>query len=102
MSYGNKILGFDNSNEGYSQAYLRADIKKIVFANKGYGKIKYLESLEQLHNLSNLYEDSDLCDFFEEIDPKWASLLQEESYKKDSIINTQVCLRSFIKVKMYS
>ena len=102
LSYGNKILGFDNSNEGYSQAYLRADIKKIVFANKGYGKIKYLESLEQLHNLSNLYEDLDLCDFFEEIDPKWSSLLQEDSYINDSTINTQVCLRSFIDVKIYS
>lgn len=99
---GNKLLGFDNSNNGYSQAYLRADIKKVIFANKGYGKIKYLESLEQLHNISKLYESVDLFDFFEEIDSEWASSLQEESYTTDSIINTQVCLRPFIEVDVYS
>lgn len=99
---GNKLLGFDNSKNGYSQAYLRADIKKIIFANKGYGKIKYLESLEQLHNISKLYESVDLFDFFEEIDSEWASSLQEESYTTDSIINTQVCLRPFIEVDVYS
>ena len=98
---GNKILGFDNSNDGYSQTYLRADIKKVIFANKGYGKIKYLEVLEKFHNLSKLHEGLDLCDFFEEIDLEWASSLQEESYTKDSIINTQVCLRPFIEVDVY-
>lgn len=97
---GSDVLRFEQPIPQITSVQLRTPIEEVFITNKGAGKRVYLEKLEHLHELSKLLDWLSCSNYVELPHPTWVSSLEVKPYTSESTINTQVCVRPFIKVEV--
>lgn len=97
---GSDVLRFEQPIPQITSVQLRTPIKEVFITNKGAGKRVYLEKLEHLHELSKILDWLSCSNYVELPNSDWVSSLEVLPYTSESMINTQVCVRSFITVEV--
>lgn len=97
---GGRLLQTDVSFPYIQNYYLRTKIEDVFIANKGAGKGVYLAKLQHLHDLSKVLEVLRFSTYQELPTLAWVSSLEVKPYTSESTVNTQVCVRPFVEVKV--
>lgn len=97
---GRDVLRFEQLIPQITSVQLRTPIEEVFITNKGVGKRVYLEKLEHLHELSEVLDWLSCSNYVELPNSTWVSSLEVLPYTSESAINTQVCIRPFIKVEV--
>lgn len=97
---GSSVLQFEQPIPQIASVQFRTPIENVFITNKGAGKRVYLEKLEHLHELSKVLDWLSCSNYVELPHPTWVSSLEVKPYTSESTINTQVCVRPFIKVEV--
>ena len=98
--WGSDVLRFEQPIPQITSVQLRTPIEEVFITNKGVGKRVYLEKLEHLHELSKILDWLSCSNYVELTNSDWVSSLEVLPYTSESMINTQVCVRSFITVEV--
>lgn len=97
---GRDVLRFEQLIPQITSVRLRTPIEEVFITNKGAGKRVYLEKLEHLHELSKVLDWLSCSNYVELPNFDWVSSLEVLPYTFESTINTQLCVRPFIKVEV--
>lgn len=97
---GSDVLQFEKPIPQITSVQFRTSIEEVFITNKGAGKQVYLEKLEHLHDLSKVLDWLSCSNYVELPSPVWVSSLEVLPYTSESTVNTQVCIRPFIKVEV--
>ena len=97
---GSDVLQFEQPIPQITSVQFRTSIEEVFITNKGAGKQVYLEKLEHLHDLSKVLDWLSCSNYVELPSPVWVSSLEVLPYTSESTVNTQVCIRPFIKVEV--
>lgn len=97
---GSDVLNFEQPIPQITSVQFRTSIEEVFITNKGAGKRVYLEKLEHLHELSKVLDWLSCSNYVELPNLTWVSSLEVLPYTSESAINTQVCIRPFIKVEV--
>ena len=97
---GSDVLWFEQPIPQITSVRLRTPIEEVFITNKGAGKRVYLEKLEHLHELSKVLDWLSCSNYVELPNFDWVSSLEVLPYTFESTINTQLCVRPFIKVEV--
>ncbi len=97
---GSAVLQFEQPIPQITSVRFRTSIETVFITNKGAGKRVYLEKLEHLHELSKVLDWLSCSNYVELPNSAWVSSLEVLPYTSDSTINTQLCVRPFIKVEV--
>lgn len=97
---GSDVLQFEQPIPQITSVQFRTSIEEVFITNKGAGKQVYLEKLEHLHDLSKVLDWLSCSNYVELPNFDWVSSLEVLPYTSESTINTQLCVRSFIKVEV--
>lgn len=97
---GSDVLRFEQPIPQITSVRLRTPIEEVFITNKGAGKRVYLEKLGHLHELSKVLDWLSCSNYVELPNSAWVSSLEALSYTSESTINTQLCVRPFIKVEV--
>lgn len=97
---GSDVLNFEQPIPQITSIQFRTPIEEVFITNKGAGKRVYLEKLEHLHELSKVLDWLSCSSYVELPNSAWVSSLEVLSYTSKSTINTQLCVRPFIKVEV--
>ena len=97
---GSDILNFEQPIPQITSIQFRTSIEEVFITNKGAGKRVYLEKLEHLHELSKVLDWLSCSNYVELPNFDWVSSLEVLPYTSESTINTQLCVRPFIKVEV--
>lgn len=97
---GSDVLQFEQPITQITSVQFRTSIEEVFITNKGAGKQVYLEKLEHLHDLSKVLDWLSCSNYVELPSPVWVSSLEVLPYTSESTVNTQVCIRPFIKVEV--
>lgn len=97
---GSDVLNFEQPIPQITSVRLRTPIEEVFITNKGAGKRVYLEKLEHLHELSKVLDWLSCSNYVELPNFDWVSSLEVLPYTSESTINTQLCVRPFIKVEV--
>lgn len=97
---GSDVLQFEQPIPQITSVQFRTSIEEVFITNKGAGKQVYLEKLEHLHELSKVLDWLSCSNYVELPNLTWVSSLEVLPYTSESAINTQVCIRPFIKVEV--
>lgn len=97
---GSDVLQFEQPIPQITSVQFRTSIEEVFITNKGAGKQVYLEKLEHLHDLSKVLGWLSCSNYVELPSPVWVSSLEVLPYTSESTVNTQVCIRPFIKVEV--
>lgn len=97
---GSDVLNFEQPIPQITSVQFRTSIEEVFITNKGAGKRVYLEKLEHLHELSKVLDWLSCSNYVELPNLTWESSLEVLPYTSESTINTQVCIRPFIKVEV--
>ena len=97
---GSGVLSYEQPIPQITSVRLRTPIEEVFITNKGAGKRVYLEKLEHLHELSKVLDWLSCSNYVELPNFDWVSSLEVLPYTFESTINTQLCVRPFIKVEV--
>lgn len=97
---GSDVLRFEQPIPQITSVRLRTPIEEVFITNKGAGKRVYLEKLGHLHELSKVLDWLSCSNYVELPNSAWVSSLEALPYTSESTINTQLCVRPFIKVEV--
>lgn len=97
---GSGVLSYEQPIPQITSVRLRTSIEEVFITNKGAGKRVYLEKLEHLHELSKVLDWLSCSNYVELPNFDWVSSLEVLPYTFESTINTQLCVRPFIKVEV--
>lgn len=97
---GSDVLQFEQPIPQITSVQFRTSIEEVFITNKGAGKQVYLEKLEHLHDLSKVLDWLSCSNYVELPSPVWVSSLEVLPYTSESTVNTQVCIRPFIKMEV--
>lgn len=97
---GSGVLSYEQPIPQITSVRLRTPIEEVFITNKGAGKRVYLEKLEHLHELSKVLDWLSCSNYVELPNFDWVSSLEVLPYTFESTINTQLCIRPFIKVEV--
>lgn len=97
---GSGVLSYEQPIPQITSVRLRTPIEEVFITNKGAGKRVYLEKLEHLHELSKVLDWLSCSNYVELPNFDWVSSLEVLPYTSESTINTQLCVRPFIKVEV--
>lgn len=97
---GSSVLSYEQPIPQITSVRLRTPIEEVFITNKGAGKRVYLEKLEHLHELSKVLDWLSCSNYVELPNFDWVSSLEVLPYTFESTINTQLCVRPFIKVEV--
>ena len=97
---GSGVLSYEQPIPQITSVRLRTPIEEVFITNKGAGKRVYLEKLEHLHELSKVLDWLFCSNYVELPNFDWVSSLEVLPYTFESTINTQLCVRPFIKVEV--
>ena len=97
---GSGVLSYEQPIPQITSVRLRTPIEEVFITNKGAGKRVYLEKLENLHELSKVLDWLSCSNYVELPNFDWVSSLEVLPYTFESTINTQLCVRPFIKVEV--
>lgn len=97
---GSDVLNFEQPIPQITSVQFRTSIEEVFITNKGAGKRVYLEKLERLHELSKVLDWLSCSNYVELPNFDWVSSLEVLLYTFESTINTQLCVRPFIKVEV--
>ena len=97
---GGDVLRFEQLIPQITSVQFRTSIEEVFITNKSAGKRVYLEKLEHLHELSKVLDWLSCSNYVELSNSDWVSSLEVLPYTSESTINTQVCVRPFIEVKV--
>lgn len=97
---GSDVLNFEQPIPQITSIQFRTPIEEVFITNKGAGKRVYLEKLEHLHELSKVLDWLSCSNYVELPNFDWVSSLEVLPYTFESTINTQLCIRPFIKVEV--
>lgn len=97
---GSDVLNFEQPIPQITSVQFRTSIEEVFITNKGAGKRVYLEKLEHLHELSKVLDWLSCSNYVELPNLTWVSSLEVLPYTSESAINTQLCVRPFIKVEV--
>lgn len=97
---GSDVLNFEQPIPQITSVRLRTPIEEVFITNKGAGKRVYLEKLGHLHELSKVLDWLSCSNYVELPNSAWVSSLEALPYTSESTINTQLCVRPFIKVEV--
>lgn len=97
---GSDVLNFEQPIPQITSVQFRTSIEEVFITNKGAGKRVYLEKLEHLHELSKVLDWLSCSNYVELPNIDWVSSLEVLPYTFESTINTQLCVRPFIKVEV--
>lgn len=97
---GSDVLRFEQPIPQITSVRLRTPIEEVFITNKGAGKRVYVEKLVHLHELSKVLDWLSCSNYVELPNSDWVSSLEVLPYTSESTINTQVCIRPFIKVEV--
>lgn len=97
---GSGVLSYEQPIPQITSVQLRTPIEEVFITNKGAGKRVYLEKLEHLHELSKVLDWLSCSNYVELPNFDWVSSLEVLPYTFESTINTQLCVRPFIKVEV--
>lgn len=97
---GSDVLNFEQPIPQITSVQFRTSIEEVFITNRGAGKRVYLEKLEHLHELSKVLDWLSCSNYVELPNLTWVSSLEVLPYTFESTINTQLCVRPFIKVEV--
>ena len=97
---GSGVLSYEQPIPQITSVRFRTPIEEVFITNKGAGKRVYLEKLEHLHELSKVLDWLSCSNYVELPNFDWVSSLEVLPYTFESTINTQLCVRPFIKVEV--